>query len=294
MGGNDLNEERYRQLKQGERGAIISIVAYLLLSCLKLVISYMAGSEALRADGFNNATDVVASVAILIGLKISRKPPDSDHAYGHWKSESIASLVASLIIVAAGVEVFIDAISTLFQGRYEAPDLLAGYTALFGAAVMLGVSQYNKKLSRKINSQSIMAAAKDNQSDAWVSIGTAIGIFASRFNLPWIDPVAAIIIGFLICKTGWEIFREVTHYLTDGFDEEKIEDYRKTVSLIPEVKGIKSIKGRNYGNNIVVDIVILVQSTLNIEEAHEIATKVENALIEKHHVYDVHVHVEPD
>jgi cation diffusion facilitator family transporter len=254
----------------------------------------MGDSEALKADGLNNATDIVASVAILIGLKFSRKPPDSDHAYGHWKSESIASLVASLIIVAAGIQVLIDAISTLIEGDKEAPDIMAGYIGLFSAVVMYVVYRYNKRLSRTINSQSIMAAAKDNLSDAWVSVGTAVGIMASQFGLLWIDPLAALLIGMLICKTGWDIFRVVTHQLTDGFDEQKIEFYKETINKIPEVKGVKSIKGRNYGNNIVVDIVILVQSSLNIEEAHEIATKVENTLIEKHDIYDVHVHVEPE
>jgi cation diffusion facilitator family transporter len=266
----------------------------LFLSCLKLVIGYMGDSEALKADGLNNATDIVASVAILIGLKFSRKPPDSDHAYGHWKSESIASLVASLIIVAAGIQVLIDAVSSLFERDREAPEMLAGYIGLFSAVLMYGVYRYNKRLSRTINSQSIMAAAKDNLSDAWVSVGTAAGIMAAQLGLPWIDPVVALLIGMLICKTGWDIFRVVTHQLTDGFDEQKIKYYEDTINKIPEVKGVKSIKGRNYGNNIVVDIVIVVQSTLNIEEAHAIATKVENTLIEQHDIFDVHVHVEPD
>ena len=79
------DQQKYNDLKLGERGAIISIIAYICLSALKLVIGYMADSEALKADGLNNTTDIIASIAVLIGLKLSQKPADSDHPYGHWK-----------------------------------------------------------------------------------------------------------------------------------------------------------------------------------------------------------------
>lgn len=288
-----MEKERYRKIKRAEQGAILSIAAYLCLASSKLMIGYFTGSEALEADGLNNATDIVASLAILIGLKFSRKPPDHNHAYGHWKSESIASLIASLIIMAAGGQVLVDAVSSLIKGADEAPHQLAGYVAFVSAAVMFGVYRYNTKLAARLDSHSLMAAAKDNLSDALVSLGTAVGIFASQFNLPWVDPLAAFVIGLLILKTGWEIFKEGVHHLTDAFDEEKLEQYKETVSRLAEVRGVKSIKARHYGNNVVVDIIILVQSSLNVAEAHDIATKVEKILMEKHGVYDVHVHVEP-
>jgi divalent metal cation (Fe/Co/Zn/Cd) transporter len=82
--------------------------------------------------------------------------------------------------------------------------------------------------------------------------------------------------------------------LTDGFDEKQIETYKETIIDCYGVKGVKDIKARNYGNNVVVDIVILVNSNLDIRGAHDIATKVENELINEHNVYDVHVHVEPN
>lgn len=106
-----MEEEKYRNLKLGERGAIISIVAYICLSVLKLVIGYISNSDALKADGLNNSTDVIASIAVLIGLKLSQRPPDEDHGYGHWKSETIASMLASFIMAAVGVQVLFDGIS---------------------------------------------------------------------------------------------------------------------------------------------------------------------------------------
>ena len=287
-------QQKYSDLKLGERGAILSIIAYICLSILKLVIGYTADSEALRADGLNNTTDIIASIAVLIGLKLSQKPADLDHPYGHWKAETVSSMIASFIMMVVGIQVLYTAISSIFKGGHTSPDLIAAWTGIFSALVMYGVYRYNRSLARKIKSQSVMAAAKDNLSDAWVSIGTAVGIIGAQFQLAWLDPLAAVVVGFLICKTAWEIFREASHQLTDGFDEEKIQSYKETILNTYGVKGIKDLKARSYGNNTVVDVVILVNSTLDITSAHDISTNVERTLMKEHGVYDVHVHVEPN
>ncbi|MGG1675443.1 cation diffusion facilitator family transporter [Neobacillus sp. NRS-1170] len=288
-----MEQEKYNDLKLGERGAIISIIAYICLSILKLVIGYISDSDALEADGLNNTTDIIASIAVLIGLKISQRPPDKNHRYGHRKSETIASMVASFIMAAVGLEVLIEASTSIFQGTKETPDIMAAYVGVFSALVMYFVYYYNKKLALKINSKAVMAAAKDNISDAWVSIGTAVGILGSQLNMPWLDSITAIVVGLLICKTAWDIFREASLELSDGFDEDKIHLYNNVIKELDGVKGVKEIKGRNYGNNEVIDVVILVNSTLGIKEAHDIATYVEKIMMEDHGVYDVHVHVEP-
>ena len=288
-----MDSQQYSNLKMGEKGAILSIVTYLFLSGMKLLIGYLTGSEALYADGLNNSTDIIASIAVLIGLRLSQRPPDSDHAYGHWKSETIASLIASLIMMVVGVQVLLNGIGSMFEGHEEAPDILAAYVGIFSFIIMYLVYRYNKHLAEKINSQSVMAAAKDNLSDAWVSIGTSAGIFGSQLGMPWLDTVTALLVGLLICKTAWDIFREASHHLSDGFDEEKIALYQQSIMELDCVKGVKEIKGRNYGNNEVIDIVIYVDSSLNIQEAHDIATLVEKELTKKFGVYNVHVHVEP-
>lgn len=289
-----MDKQKYNDLKIGERAAIISIVAYIILSIIKLVIGYMSNSAALRADGLNNTTDIFASIAVLIGLKISQKPPDHDHGYGHWKSETIASMVASFIMLAVGAEVFIDAIKSLFQYENESPDKIAAYVGVFSSIVMFIIYSYNKKLALKINSKAVMAAAKDNMSDAWVSLGTAVGIFGSQLNMPWLDKITAIIVGLIICKTAWDIFKQASHELSDGFDENKLLAYQTVIINVDGVKGIKGIKGRNYGNNEVIDVVILVNSNLGIKEAHDISSHVEQVMKNDYGVYDVHVHVEPN
>ncbi|PYY25189.1 cation diffusion facilitator family transporter [Paenibacillus illinoisensis] len=289
-----MDQLKYDNLKMGERGAIISIIAYICLTALKLVIGSIAGSEALKADGLNNATDIVASIAVLIGLRLAQRPADKDHTYGHWRAETVASLVASFIMMAVGLQVLFEAIGSVFQGENESPDLIAAYTGIFCAVVMYLVYRFNKRLATKIKSQAVMAAARDNISDAWVSAGTVIGIVGSQFGLPWLDPVTAVIVGFLICKTAWDIFKEATHHLTDGFDVELIREYRKTIATIDGVETVKDVRARSYGNNAVVDVVITVRSDLDLQQAHDICTDVEDELLREHDVYTVHVHVEPE
>jgi cation diffusion facilitator family transporter len=289
-----MEEQALLDLKKGERGAKLSITTYVCLSVLKLAVGYIANSEALKADGLNNVTDIVASIAVLIGLKISQRPADSDHPYGHWKAETVASMVSSFIMIAIGIQVTYEAIVSIFSGIDKSPDIISAWTGLFCALIMYFVYRYNKKLADNINSQSVMAAAKDNLSDAWVSIGTFIGIIGTQFNLPWLDPLTAIIVGLLICRTGWDIFRDSSRYLTDGFDVKQIEAYKDAVFNCNGVKEVKELRARNYGNNVVVDLVILVNSNLDIKGAHDIATIVEKELMNKHHVYEVHVHVEPN
>lgn len=283
----------YDDIRKGERGAWVSIAAYLLLSAFKLISGFVFDSSALLADGFNNLTDIVASVAVLIGLKISQKPPDSDHAYGHFRAETIAALVASFIMAMVGIQVIFGAVWSLVEGVHNEPDILSAAVAIVCALAMGGVYVYNRRLAKQINNQALMAAAKDNLSDALVSAGAAVGIIGAQFGLPWLDVVAAIAVGLLICKTAWDIFRQSTHNLTDGFDERELGDLRSTIARTQGVEGIKDLKARVHGNHVLVDVVIEVDPQLTVIESHEISDRVEERMRRKQNVMHVHVHVEP-
>jgi cation diffusion facilitator family transporter len=286
-------DSRYDDLKMAERGARVSIIAYIALSLLKLGIGYLAHSKALSADGLNNTTDIIASVAVLVGLKISRKPADDDHAYGHFRAETIASLVASMIMLAVGIDVLYNAAHSVLFFKAEAPDLISAAVAILCAVVIYIVYRYNKRIAIKINSAGLMAAAKDNLSDAWVSIGTAVGIVASQFGLPWIDPLAAVIVGILIVRTGWEIFREASHNLTDGFDKERLDNITEAVKKVSGVKKVKEIRARVNGNNVLIDVIVGVSPDLTVVEGHSISEDIEEDLRKEFNITEVIIHVEP-
>ncbi|WP_188888559.1 cation diffusion facilitator family transporter [Paenibacillus radicis (ex Gao et al. 2016)] len=284
---------QYEDIKQGEKGAWVSITAYLVLSALKLGAGYWFVSGALVADGFNNLTDIVASVAVLIGLRISQKPPDKDHPYGHFRAETIAALIASFIMATVGIQVLISATGDLISGKGHVPSLITAWVALFAAVCMAGVYMYNRRLAKRINNHALMAAAKDNLSDALVSIGAAIGIIGAQFGLPWLDPVAAITVGCIICRTAWGIFYSSTHALTDGFDANELSSLRTTVESTAGVESIKDIKARVHGSNVLIDVIVQVNPQLSLIESHRISDEIEKRLARRSNIMSVHVHVEP-
>lgn len=280
-------------LKLGEKGVWLSIMTYLFLAIIKIFIAYVGNSEALRADGLNNATDVVASVAILLGLKISRKPPDQDHHYGHGRAETVASLFAAFIMMIVGLQVTFNTFRQLIENEVTQPNMLTAWTALGAALVMLAVYRFNVRLAKKINNRAVYAAAQDNKSDALVSIGAFIGIIGSQFGIFWLDPLAGFVVGILICLTAWKIFKDSTHTLTDGFDETKIEKIKASIAKVDEVKEVKDVKGRVYGNQEFIDITIFVDPHLNVEESHNITIRIEKLLAKKYNIPYAHIHIEP-
>ncbi|TQR42804.1 cation diffusion facilitator family transporter [Paenibacillus popilliae] len=288
-----MSADIYADMKQGEKGAWISIAAYIALSAFKLAIGLFYQSKALQADGWNNLTDIVASLAVLIGLRISQKPPDHDHPYGHLRAETIAALIASFIMATVGIQVIISTVQALFHGESTTPNPLTGWVALGCAIVMYAVYSYNKRLAERIRNQALMAAAQDNRSDAFVSIGAAVGIFGAQLGISWLDPLAALTVGFIICKTAWDIFRDATHTLTDGFDEAQLDRLRKTVESTEGVRKIKEVKARLHGSLVLVDVVVQVDPKLSLIEGHHICDDIEQRMKRKHNITHVHVHVEP-
>ncbi|MFC0214436.1 cation diffusion facilitator family transporter [Paenibacillus chartarius] len=276
-----------------EFGAWLSIGAYIFLSVMKLAVGYASGSQALLADGLNNSSDIVASLAVVIGLRIARKPADAEHRYGHSRAETVASLVASFIMAVVGIEVLFQSVTRFLKGEVPVPNAAAAWTALFAAAVMYAVYRYNLRLSRVTGSLALKAAAADNRSDMLVSLGTFIGILGTVWGLYWLDSLAAVIVGLVICKTAVDIFKEATHLLTDGFDDKELETYKATVTSMEGVEHVKDIKGRIHGSHVFVDLTIEVDQRMSVYDSHAITENIEHKLREKHRIRHVHVHIEP-
>ncbi|UOY94421.1 cation diffusion facilitator family transporter [Ectobacillus sp. JY-23] len=279
--------------RKAQYGALISIGAYIFLSLTKIGFSFLTSSSALRADGLNNLTDIGASLAVYIGLRISKKPRDPDHPYGHSRAEQIASLVASFIMMSVGLQVIFQASKSFFTERTTAPDPIAAGISLCSALFMYMIYRYNHKLAHETKSKSLEAAAKDNFSDALVSIATSAGIVASQFGMPIIDPIFAVVVGVVICKTAWEIFSETSHMLTDGIDPNHMKEFKKTVQSVEGVVTVVDIRARMYGNDTFVDVTIQVDSRMKVWESHCIADAVEEKLFHTHGVGNSHVHIEP-
>lgn len=280
-------------LRIAQRGAYISLVTYIILSILKFVVGTTYNSSALKADSLNNLTDIFVSVAVLIGLKISIKPADKNHPYGHMKTENITTLIVSFIIMFVGIEVISSNIPKLLQGDYSEPSTLTIWVSFISGIIMILVYLFNWKLAIKTKSTSLKSAAKDNLSDALVSIGTGIGLIFTQFGLPIIDIILAVILGFIIVYTGFTIFKESIFTLSDGFHEKDLNNYIEEIENIEGVLNVPSIKGRYHGNSVFLDVTIIVDKDLTLDEAHDICDLVEQQLKEAG-AYSSYVHPEPN
>ncbi|WP_239705195.1 MULTISPECIES: cation diffusion facilitator family transporter [unclassified Mammaliicoccus] len=280
-------------LRIAQRGAYISLVTYIILSILKYVVGTTYNSAALKADSLNNLTDIFVSVAVLVGLKISVKPADKNHPYGHMKTENITTLIVSFIIMFVGIEVISSNIPKLIQGDYSEPSTLTIWVSFISGIIMILVYLFNWKLAIKTKSTSLKSAAKDNLSDALVSIGTGIGLIFTQFGLPIIDIILAVILGFIIVYTGFTIFKESIFTLSDGFHEKDLNNYIEEIENIEGVLDVPSIKGRYHGNSVFLDVTIIVDKDLTLDEAHDICDLVEHQLKEAG-AYSSYLHPEPN
>ncbi|WP_436861518.1 cation diffusion facilitator family transporter [Staphylococcus caeli] len=279
-------------LKLAQKGAYLSLVVYIILSILKFIVGYVYDSAAVRADSLNNMTDIIVSLAVIVGLKISIKPADKNHPYGHLKSENISTLLVSFIIMFVGIQVVIENFPKIFSNEHATPNAITIYVSIISGIIMLLVFFINQKLAKRTNSSSLNSAAKDNLSDALVSIGTAIGLVFTQLGFPILDTVLATVLGLLIIYTGFGIFRESIFTLSDGFNEQELEDYKNDILEIDGVIDVQSIKGRYHGSSIFVDVTIVVDSYLTLEDAHHNCDKVENHMHGKG-ISSVYVHPEP-
>lgn len=280
-------------LKLAQRGAYLSLIVYIILSIVKYVTGFVFNSAAVRADALNNMTDIIVSLAVIIGLKISIKPADRNHPYGHLKSENISSLLVSFVIMFVGIQVVIQNAPRLFKEDDVVPNAITIIVSLISGLVMLIVFAVNQRLAKRTKSSSLNSAAKDNLSDSLVSIGTAIGLIFTQIGFPIVDIILATLLGLLIVYTGFGIFKEAIFMLSDGFNETELEAYRNDILEVDEVQEVNSIKGRYHGSSVFIDVTIVVDANLSLVEAHQICDNVEHHLHKKG-ISSVYVHPEPD
>lgn len=291
LGRGDYMEKNLQ--KQLDVAAFLSVISYLVLATVKVLVSFYTDSSALLADGLNNVTDIGATLAVFIGIRIARKPRDLDHPYGHSRAEQIATFIASFIMMSVGLQVIIENIRSLFVGEYETPNRLAAVVAFASGIFMFVIYFYNNKVAKRTKSKGLEASAKDNFSDALVSFGTTIGVLGASIGFPIIDPIAAILVGVIICKTAWEIFYDATLLLTDGFDPEEMNLFTETVDKVPGVHKVVDLRARMYGNTTIADVVIEVDGGIDVSKSHGITDQIEMILSEQHGIQYTHIHVEP-
>ena len=258
-------------------------MANLLLVGFKLVAGIVGRSGVMIADAVHSVSDFVTDVVVLVFVKVSSKPQDDSHDFGHGKFETVASLFVGLALAAAAVGIVVSGarkLATWLQGEdLPSPGKIALWGALVSILVKEIVYQYTIRKGKQLNSQVVIANAWHHRSDAFSSVGAAIGIAGAIFlGDRWtvLDPLASIVVGAMLVKVAWDLLGPSIGELTEQSLPEETE--KEILDMVTSVDGVTdphNLRTRRIGNHIAAEVHVRMDGGLTLNEAHEKASTIE-------------------
>ncbi len=279
----------------------ISLISNIVLTILKIVIGTIFHSPVLLADGYHNAGDVVASGAALTSMRISQRPADEDHPYGHGKAEVISSAIVAVILGVAAIYIAYESIMAFFSPPEKA-SVIAFMTAVLSLIAKQILYVYTIRIGKSVNSKGLIATAYDHLADVYASLAAAVGIGLALVGdhygfmiLSYGDPIAGIIVTILVFKLAYEMGKEAMDTLMEkSVEPERLEQYTALIFSVPEVKRIDRLRAREHGHYILVDLRASVDGHLTIQEGHDIMRTIKETIMAEHDdVDEVLVHLNP-
>ncbi|MCX7718302.1 MAG: cation diffusion facilitator family transporter [Candidatus Sumerlaeaceae bacterium] len=286
---------RYRL---GENVAVLSIGISAALAALKIYTGVLWGSTALTADGFESASDIVASIVVLSGMSKARRAPDAMYPYGYGRAESLAGRTVATILIIFSVLIAFKSVRAMFDPG-EAPPLiaLAPLAVSFAAKGMLAA--WKKRLGQRLGSTSLKADAANDLVDMLSATVAGIGVTCAALapgRLAFADPLGGLAVGAIIFLIGYRIFRETSRELMDAMPEaDFVECVRRVALSVNGVRDVEKIVGRKAGMDHFFDLHLWVDPTMPVAEAHYLGHQVQDAILAAYpSVRQVLVHLEPD
>jgi len=281
--------------------AWISVISNIILTFGKIIVGLVGNSDAVFADGIHSAADVFASVIVLLVIKISNKPADKEHPYGHGKAEVIVSEIIGILLFLVAIYVVYEGISGFFH-EVESPSLLAVWVALFSFVTKVILYRSSLKVAKQNKSKAIEAIAFDHKADIVASIAAAIGVLVSiagsHFDIPFLlygDKAASIFVAYLIFKIAKEMLTEAFDILLErNISSETLQEYIAAISEFKEVKRIDRIRARELGHYVLVDLRISIDHDKTIKQGHDLAKSIKQKLMDKSdNIQEVLIHLNP-
>ena len=291
----DAEHSPAERIAAASRSTWVSVFVNLILTIAQVVVGVLAKSQGLIADGIHSLSDLVADFVVLLASHQSKKDADADHPYGHQRFETAASLVLGLLLLAVGVGMLWSAARKL-----EAPETVA--TVHIVALWVAGGALISKELlfrymlsvAKRVKSSMLVANAWHARSDAASSLVVGVGIIGNLAGYPILDPIAALIVGFMVTKMGWGFSWDAMHDLMDrAVDEQEVQAIRSTLLETPGVAGVHDVRTRKMGDMIVVDAHIEVDACISVEAGHDIAVVARQRVLQRHRVLNLMTHVDP-
>lgn len=280
-----------------QRVALVGAGVNLVLSVVKISVGYLSRSQALIADGIHSLSDLLSDAIVWFAAHHASEEPDAAHPYGHGKIETLATLGLGVLLILVAVGIVWDAGNRfLHPESIWVPEVIGMYAALFSIAANEGLYWYTAIKAREINSAMLKANAWHHRSDAISSIVVLVGIGGTLIGITYLDLLAAIVVGFMIGKIGWDLAKEALHELVDiSLNEETVAQIRQLIQKIDGVSSIHMLRTRRQGHQAFADVHVQVAPWLSVSEGHMISIAVEETI--KNHideVYDVTVHIDPE
>ncbi len=284
--------------KTATRVSVVSILGNILLSIFKLIAGIVAHSNAMISDAVHSGSDVVSSIVVIIGIRLSTKESDKEHPYGHERLECVAAIILSVLLFITGGGIGFAALKNIYTGSYKTlavPGVLALVAAIISIVVKEAMFWYTRFYGKKYDSSALMADAWHHRSDALSSVGALIGIGFAILGYPIFDSIASVIICVFIIKAAYDIFMDAIDKMVDHSCDAEFEDKIKTSALhIKGVLGIDLLKTRVFGNKVYVDLEICADGNISLNESHDIAEQVHDAIEQQFpKVKHIMVHVNP-
>lgn len=267
---------RYRACaKCANSVGIVNVMANTFLMVMKGYLGIVGRSTALVADAIHSSADVVSSVMLVFGLRVARRPADRRYPFGYGKVEFLVAVVIYSSLISAGVVIFIDAISTIVHREQVSPSM----ATLWGAVISIIVNEMMFRQSvcagTQLKSPSMVANAWEKRSDALSSGAVFLGIAGAMAGWHFMDPLAAIVVAVYILKFSGEMLREAFKGLLDtALDPTVVEGVRRSAGSVQGVLGIEAVRSREIGQNVWIDLEILVDGDAVIEEVNRIKDEV--------------------
>ncbi|MFH0993050.1 MAG: cation diffusion facilitator family transporter [bacterium] len=271
------------------------------LAVMKIIAGIVGKSTAILSDAVNSAGDVATSIAVMISGAFARKEKDADHQYGHEKYESMASVFIGVALIITAFEIGKAAVTSiygfLFLGETIAePGIIALVAAILTIAIKESMYIFTKRAAKSAASPALNAMAWDHRSDEFSALGVVIGIVGARLGVTILEPIASIIICFLIIRVAFKIINTGLSQVVDqAADEQTVEMIKALVLGHEGVVRIDELKTRMFGLKLYVDLEIAVAHHLSLSEAHRIAEEIHDSIEAK--IPDIKhcmIHVNPD
>jgi cation diffusion facilitator family transporter len=280
--------------ESANKAGILGILGNLFLALIKGFAGFTFNSQAMIADSFNSAGDILSSLFTFIGNKISSKPGDNDHNFGHGKSEYIFSFLISISMIIVSAKLLFDSISSLVNHKTLDFSILLVIVCVITIIVKFALFLYTKYLLKKQPNILIEANNKDHFNDCIITSCTLISILFSLIGIFWIDSIVGIIISFYIFYTGIKIFFESYNVLMDiSIDEDTKKIILDITNKYEDIKEVESIYSTPSGYKYIVIITISVDGNMTTFNSHALADNLENDIKSLDKVSNAIVHVNP-